>query len=223
MSSSVHAWSRDSAAIQLLWPHLRPRRFAAGELLWREGDPEGLLVVLEKGTAKAYRTLPDGRPVTLYLFGPGDVFGFIPLLDGSSYPASVQALEAVEARVISRAALQDAIRERPDLALMLISVLGRRLREAFDRIQGLSSRGVLSRVATALEALAESGERRHPPMLRLPVSAAEFAHTIGISPETFSRAVTRLCKAGILRRLGGGAFQLLDAARLREAAEVVEP
>ena len=224
MSDVARAWSHDPLALearQILWPYLRTKRFVAGEALWREGDTDGMLVALEKGRVKAFRTLPDGRPVTLYLFGPGAVFGFVPFLDGGPFPASAQALDTVEARVMSREGLREAIRKHPDLALTLLSVLGQRLREAFDRIQGLSSRGVVARVAAAFEGMVE-GEDRHATLLRLPVSASEFARTIGITPESFSRAVTRLCEDKILHRLGRGQFQVLDAARLRGLAEVVD-
>jgi CRP-like cAMP-binding protein len=223
MTSSAQARAHDSMALQarqLLWPYLRARSFAAGEVLWREGDTDGMLVAVEEGRMKAYRTLADGRPITLYIFRPGDVFGFIPLLDGEPYPATAEALDDVKARVLSRSGLREAIRERPDLALTLMSILAQRLRQAFDRIQGLSSRGVVPRVAAAIEALVTTGE--HPLIIELPASAAEFAGAIGVSAESFSRAVTRLCEDGILHRLGRGRLQLLDGVKLHETAGPVE-
>jgi CRP/FNR family transcriptional regulator len=50
--------------------------------------------------------LPTGRAVTLFVFGPGDVFGFLPFLDGEPYPAYAQAIDDVLADVIPQTGLQ---------------------------------------------------------------------------------------------------------------------
>jgi len=179
-----------------------------------------MLVAIKTGRVKVYRLLPNGRPVTLYLFGPDDVFGFLPFLDGQAYPACAQAIEDVEADVMPRSALLQALRAEPDLAASLIALLGQRLRTAFDVIQGVSTPGVRTRVAAALlsivdEMSAASGREA----IQLPVTAQEFAGAIGVAPETFSRVVKRLEEDKILTRLGAGRYRVLDPARLQRAAE----
>ena len=120
----------------LLGPYLHRKRFRAGELLWREGDTDGMLVFLESGTVKIYRLLPDGRTVTLFLFGPETVFGFMPFLDGEPYPAYAQALEDAEARIMPRSSLLGALKQDPQVAVFLLQHLSRRLRVAVSRTVG---------------------------------------------------------------------------------------
>jgi CRP/FNR family transcriptional regulator len=213
--ANVAAQARD-----ILAPHLHRRRFAAGTLLWREGETSGLLVALESGRVKIYRLLPTGRAVTMFIFGPGDVFGFLPFLDGEPYPGFAQALEDAEAQVMSRDELLSAVRADPQLAIALIGLVGRRLREAMRRIEGLSSPGVLPRVASALVALLPDsrGPGAAAAIIRLPVSGGEFAAAVGITPETLSRSLTRLVSARVLHRLGPGRFQVLDPEALRRTA-----
>jgi CRP/FNR family transcriptional regulator len=134
----------------LLAPQLQVRHFRKGTLLWREGETSGMLVAITSGRVKAYRLLATGRAVTLYLFGPGDVFGFIPFIDGGPYPAYAQAIEDVTADVMPRSVLLRLLREDPALAPKLISLLGQRLREAFDMIESLSGSSSVGRVAAAL-------------------------------------------------------------------------
>jgi CRP-like cAMP-binding protein len=211
-------------ARDLLRPYFERRRFAAGSLLWREGETAGLLIVLDTGRVKVYRLLPNGRAVTVFIFGPGDVFGFLPFLDGEPYPAYAQALEDVEAHVMSRDRLVAAVRVDPEVAIALLRLLGRRLREALERIEGLSSPGVLPRVAGALVALLPGAEdpAADARILRLPVSGNEFAAAIGVTPETLSRSLTKLVEARVLHRLGRGRFQVLDVEALRQAARAAE-
>lgn len=203
---------------RLLAGHLHPRRFASGALLWREGETSGMLVALTSGRVKIYRLLPTGRSVTLYIFGPDDVFGFLPLIDGQPYPAYAQAIDDVTAEVIARPTLLRVLRTEPDLALMLIELLGRRLREAFDQLQSRSTPGVRARVATALIPLIpDSTAAGEPIPIKLPVSAHEFAGAIGVAPETLSRALAALVAEGVLERAGTGRYLVADRSALERA------
>ncbi len=179
-----------------------------------------MLVAIESGRVKIYRVLPSGNAVTLYLFGPGDVFGFMPLLDGRPYPASAQALQDVTVMAVSRADLQAAFRGDPQVALTLVTLLATRLREAFDRIERASVPEVLPRVAAALAGLVpEDQEGRSLLVLERPVTSSEFASAIGVAPESLSRAITKLVEGAILHRLASRRYQVLDLAGLQRAAK----
>jgi CRP-like cAMP-binding protein len=205
-------------ARRLLAPWFHERLFVRGELLWREGETTGLLVAIRSGHVKVYRLLPIGRAVTLFVFGPGDVFGFLPFLDGEPYPAYAQAIDEVQADVMPRADLVDAVRTNPDVAVNLMSFLGRRLRDAFDRIENQSMPGALARVASALEALVPESATGPTVIVELPLSATEFAAAIGVSLETYSRSVSKLAADGVVHRLGSGRLQVLDVQALAQAA-----
>jgi CRP/FNR family cyclic AMP-dependent transcriptional regulator len=210
----------------LLRPHLQLRRFPKGSLLWREGETTGMLVAVKSGRVKIYRLLPTGRSVTLFLFASGDVFGFLPFIDGAPYPAYAQAIEEVEADVMARSTLLQVLRAEPDLAPRLLSVLGRRLRDAFDLIQSLSTPGARARVAAALLALVPDSREvavpGAPVTVALPVTAHEFAGALGLAAETFSRALSSLADDGMLERAGTGRYRLTDLAALQAAAQPSE-
>lgn len=206
-------------ALELLRDHMHVRHFAEGNLLWREGDTSGMLVSLRSGRVKIYRVLPTGGEATLFLFGPGDLFGFLPFLDGQGYPASAKALDDVEADVMARSTLLRVLRAEPELAVKLIGLLGGRLRASFDLIRSLSTTSARVRVAQALlAAVRSSSDASTRPLLRLPVSNQEFAGALGLVPETFSRTLTRLVHDGILERTGAGCYRVLDLEGLKRAA-----
>jgi CRP/FNR family transcriptional regulator len=208
--------SEAAKAFASLAPYLRARRFPAGTVLWREGEPASMVVVIDTGRVKICRTLSNGKTVTLLLFGPGEMFGFLPFIDGGPYPANAEAVDDVEARTISRDGLLSALRDNPDLAMTLLSFLGRRLREAFNKIEFLSERGALPRVAAALAALPQKGEGAGTTILSLQMPSGEFARGLGITPESFSRAITDLVETGVIHRVGRGRFQVLDLQSLRK-------
>jgi CRP-like cAMP-binding protein len=223
--SKPGAQARDDLAQRaraLLAPYLRRQTFRSGDLLWREGEDAGMFVALDSGRVKSYRVLPNGNAVTLYLFGPGDAFGFMPFLDGKSYPATAQALTDVEALVMPRSDLLAAFERDPDVALALVRLLATRLREAFDRIERSSAPEALPRVASALASLLPEEASGGLAVIDLPVRAGELAAAIGVAPESFSRAVTKLVASGLLHRLGPRRLQVLDPDRLRAAAAGTE-
>lgn len=209
----------DRETIQVLEPYLRPRRYQAGQVLWTEGEVSGRLVLLNAGRVKAVRVLPDGSSVLLYVFSAGDLFGFLPFVDGGPYPATAIAVDDVDALVMSRSALRQAIQSDSQVAMVLLEALGTRLRQAFGRLGDQAQRGSLARVAAALSLLL-------PPLatldattiINVPSPIHEFAADVGMTPETFSRAVTRLVESGVLARLARPRLQVLDAKRLRNIA-----
>jgi CRP-like cAMP-binding protein len=204
----------------VLAPYLHRRTFAAGDLLWREGDDAGMLASIESGRVKIHRVLPNGDGVTLFLFGPGDTFGFMPFLDGRPYPAAAQALTDVTALVMPRSQLVDAFQRDPQVALTLVSLLATRLREAFDRIERSSTPEVLPRVAAALASLLPPDPAASSLcVVELPVRSRDLAAAVGVTPESFSRAVTALVKRRVIHRLGARRYQVLDPSALRLAAK----
>lgn len=208
-----------SETIAMLGPYLKHRRYPHGRVLWKEGGTSGYLTVIDHGRVKILRSRTDGSPVLLYVFGPGDVFGFLPFLDGGPYPGTAIALDDVEARVMSRAGLLEAIEKDPPLLMGLFTALGRRLREAFGRIEQLSRRDALVRVAAALTALLPEETGGHAvQVLKIPGPIYGVAEEAGLQAETFSRAVTQLGEKGILHRLGPRKFQILNPEALRALA-----
>ncbi len=205
--------------VRALEPYLHARTYKSGHVLWNEGDRDGRLVVLDSGRVKILRHLSDGKPILVYVFGPGDVFGFLPFLDGGAYPASAIAMEALDTRIMSRAKLRQALRAEPDLGLMLLATLGRRLRDAFVRIGDASRRDALVQTAAALVSLATSEELAKPLLVvKIPEPSYSMAEQVGLTPESFSRALTRLVKAGVLHRMGPRKLQVLDPESLKNTA-----
>ena len=207
------------AAVQGLAPYLQTRHYRAGQVLWTEGERSGRMVVLDRGRVKAIRSLPDGSSVLLHVFSPGDIFGFLPFVDGGPYPATAVAVDDIVARVMSRSALREAVRKDPQVAMLLLGALGKRLRQAFGRLGDQAQRSSPARVAAALVLLLPQEETAGiTTIVDVPSPVHDFAADVGMTPETFSRAVTQLVDAGVLQRLALPKLQVLDAVRLRRIA-----
>ena len=83
----------DPEGLRELAAAARRRGFRAGEVIFHRDDPGQVLYVIREGKVKIYITSPDGQEVALAVFGPGDYFGELALLDGQPRSASAVAIE----------------------------------------------------------------------------------------------------------------------------------
>ncbi|EIM63881.1 Crp/Fnr family transcriptional regulator [Desulfobacter postgatei] len=125
--------------------HLASIPLIVGYVLWNEGKTAGRMISIISGKVKIFRPLADGKSAAIYIFGPGDTFSFMPLIHGSSYPASAEAVDDVKALVMTREKLHTVMKQKPEIAIFLLEHLCTRLREAFNQIERLSTKGILGK------------------------------------------------------------------------------
>jgi CRP/FNR family transcriptional regulator len=192
-----------------------PRRFEASQVVFREGDASDTCYVIRSGHVRALRAHLDGRSITLAQFGPGDHFGELAMLDDERRSATIETLEETEAIAILGADMRRLLREHPDIAVKLITALGRRLRQTNERLTGQSFQTVQSRVATALGQLvtAARAEGAGGTDVLITSTQAELAQLAGSSRESASRFLAVLERAGIITQ-GRGKLTVHDPEAL---------
>jgi CRP-like cAMP-binding protein len=188
-----------------------PRRYEAGSIVLREGDPGDTCYVLQRGRARVTRQHADGRTITLTNLGPGEIFGELAMFGGEVRSATVEALDEMQAVAILASDLKRLLSEHPEIAVKLLGALGEKLREANARIARQSFQKVSSRVAGVLAELAETGSRSgavrgrsgatgNPPPREVVVHStqADLAQLAGTSREAASRFLATLQRAGVV-------------------------
>jgi CRP/FNR family cyclic AMP-dependent transcriptional regulator len=192
-----------------------PRRFDAGEAVFREGDESDTCYVVRSGHARAVREHSDGRSITLANFGPGDIFGELAMFDSERRSATVEAIESTEAIAILSGDMRRLLREHPDIAVKLIQALGSRLRDTNERLARQSFQTVQSRVAAVLTQLvvAARSEGADGTDVLITSTQADLARLAGSSRESASRFLAVLERAGIITQ-GRGKLIVHDSAAL---------
>jgi CRP-like cAMP-binding protein len=193
-----------------------PRAFAAGDVIFREGDDSDTCYVVQSGHARALREHADGRQITLATFGPGDIFGELAMFDDERRSATVEAIDDLEVIGILGPDMRRLMREHPDIAVQLSIALGRRLRAANERLARQSFQTVQSRVALVLDQLVEQarneGAADHDVLVR--TTQADLAKLAGSSRESASRFLAVLERAGVITQ-GRGRLTVHDPAALQ--------
>ena len=192
-----------------------PRHFGPGHVIFREGDQSDTCYLVRNGHARAVREHGDGRTLTLAHFGPGDIFGELAMFDDERRSATVETLDEVEAIAVLGTDMRRLLKEHPGLALKLVVSLGRRLREANERIARQSFQTVQSRVAGVLgqlvaQAQAEGADQSD---VIVTITQADIAQLAGSSRESASRFLAVLERAEVVTQ-GRGRVTVHDPAAL---------
>lgn len=190
------------------------RRRAA---IFAAGDPGSGFYLVKEGRVKIYMISPDGKEQILHILGPGEPFGEAPVFAGQSFPAHAVALEDCRLVFLPRDDFVDLVTRNPSLALNLLAVLSKRLREFTRMVDSLSLKEVPGRLAGHLLLL--SRKQANGDELELELSKTQLASLLGTIPETLSRILKKLQKAGYIR-IEGARITIIDRERLAELAEI---
>ena len=193
-----------------------PRRFDAGQVVFREGDASDTCYVVRSGHARAVRAHRGGRTITLAHFGPGDIFGELALFEDELRSATVEALEPTTAIALLGPDMRRLLATHGDITLKLVIALGRRLRETNERLTRQSFQTVQSRVAAVLAQLTAQAqsEGAGDDDVLLTATQADLAQLAGSSRESASRFLAVLERAGVITQ-GRGRLTVHDPAALQ--------
>ncbi len=201
----------DDVALAAIAEAMSIHRYAAGEAIFWEGEPEAGLHVVVEGLCKVYRLSEGGREHVLATLGPGDSCNEVPAVDAEPNPANFAALEDSVVWVISEAALTQFRHQYPYLNDIIIKNLSMRCRQLVQRVYNLSFLSVTGRLAAFL--LQQSDE--HSELSRQQWTQDEIAAHLGTVREMVGRAFRELHQAELIL-MDRHRIEILDRAGLEE-------
>jgi CRP/FNR family transcriptional regulator len=191
-----------------------PRGFEPGQVVFREGDSSDTCYIVRDGRARATHEHGDGRTITLATFGPGDIFGELAMFEDERRSATVEAVEPTSVVAVLGPDMRALMNEHPEIATRLVIALGRRLRDANQRLSRQSFQTVQSRVAMVLSELVAQEADGSDDVL-VTTTQADLAQLAGSSRESASRFLAVLERAGVISQ-GRGRLVVHDAEALKQ-------
>jgi len=105
------------------------QKYDARQEIMRQGDVGVGAFIIRSGKVEVVQD-KDGQPHRLATLGPGEMFGEMALLDEFPRSASVRALEPTTLLGLQRWHFRGILESHPQIALAILPVLTRRLRNA---------------------------------------------------------------------------------------------
>jgi len=198
----------------------RVRHLPKDGRVFEQGEPAERAHALIDGGVRISQSGSDGGQVLIRFIGPGEMFGTVALFTDQRYPADAVAMvESLEVSW-SEADLRDLLHRHPRIAMNVIRIIGKRLKEAQERVRELSTQRVERRVAHALLRLVRQAGQiaQGGTAIDFPLRRKDVADISGTTLHTVSRILTAWEKAGLVvshrQRL-----TVRDAARIMCIAE----
>lgn len=176
------------------------RRFAAGTVLFRDGEPASEAFLLQDGRVRLLKQA--GRMErSLRVVRPGDLFGESALIRGAARSSTAVALDDVVTLAFDHATFEQVLSTSPQVAGRVLNQLIRRMRDAEDQIEILMLRDGQSKVVVALMKFAqqEQDSRDASGQISLTLSPLELSAQVGLDVDTVKRIVAQLRETGHIR------------------------
>ena len=182
----------DEAAALL--PSLQTETFNKGDYIFREGDTDHQMFIIESGRVKLTRTSRDERVQLLSIHGRGEILGEIPVFDPEGGPRTASAVVMMNNTTVAsltHEALFAWLNEHPRVAINMLQVLANRMRKNNERISDLVFTDVPGRLAKTLLDLAVRFGAPTEEGLVVPhdLTQEELAQLVGSSRETVNKAL----------------------------------
>ena len=191
------------------------KKYAKGQLIFRQGEPAAGVFVIASGAVRVYNLNPNGKEHVLHLLGEGDTFAEIAAMGEFPCPAFAEALEKTACVLLPTQPFNQALREDHQLCLQLLASLTAWVKHFVESLEGLVLRDAAGRVASyLLEAEAAQG-----PVISLPSLKKHVASQLNLTSETLSRTLRRLREEGLLGAGRKNQLVVKDRAGLRRIAE----
>ena len=186
------------------------RQFRRGEALFREGEQVRDLFSLHNGYVKLQASTEFGKTLIMYVFSPGDLFGYPEMITRRPYEHEAVALTEVEALMLPVQAIREAMTADPNVASLLLGMLAGGILDADRRMLDQAYVSVRKRCAdTLLLASRVFGTTTWP------MSREELAQWSGTAKETFIRTLTDYRDAGLVT-VDGARIEVIDERGLAE-------
>ena len=188
----------------------------SGDILFAEGSSAQSFYFLASGRIDLIAAAATGQEKIVEIIQPDDLFAEAVAFLGGRYPVTAQAEAASTVLEIPLDLFVESLERRPLLMRQMLARLSMRLHFLVKELRRLSVESAEQRLVGYLLDLCPMVNG--PTAVELPARKAAVAARLGLTPETLSRVLTRIRKAGLInveRRM----ITIPDPLALRHWAE----
>lgn len=175
-----------------LFREVRHQQIPPGTTFHQPGERE-VLYFLKRGRVRLYRLSSSGKKVILTELRSPTAFGSMALLGQGMDSDFAEAVEESLICVVSQHVLERLLRRRPDVALRLLDLMGRRLWELERRVEEMATLTTGQRLATILVRLSDAKTG-----LVAGLTQEELAEMSGTIRQTVARILGKWQRQGLI-------------------------
>jgi CRP-like cAMP-binding protein len=165
-----------------------------GKILFIAGEAAQRFFIIKSGWVKLFRETLDGAQAVVDILTERNIFGETSIFQDGTYPYSAEVVEPSEILSLPLGLLKQEIESNPKMAMAMLAAMARYRRHQDLELEHRTLQNAPQRIGCFLLRLADQGAQG-PITIHLPYDKTLLASRLGMQPETFSRALSKLREA----------------------------
>lgn len=195
---------------------LQRRSFAHGVTLYHQDMPGMMLYMIEEGSVRVFSIGRTGQELTLAIFGAGDIFGELSILDTKHHSATAITLTSTVVWLLPRSDLETLMDRYPVITDAMIQLLVARVRSTTHHVEAMTFQDIQGRLAYEMLNLAERhgcevGEKI---VIKIPLTQGDLATIVGATRESVNKSLSALRSQNLVQ-VDGTEITVLNPDGLR--------
>lgn len=165
------------------------RDLRRGDILFREGDPSGMIYLVKEGLVGLTKE-GDGTRSVVHISTRGNMFG-LESFTSDEYKTSAEAIEQAMMVGLRRAALEQIFLRNPNIALILLTETVSQLTIMYEHVRSLTLDSSIGKILTALKEFSDANGSSE-------VTQDIIGERTGLSRVSVNRLIRELSDSGII-------------------------
>ncbi|HEX6335017.1 MAG TPA: response regulator [Flavisolibacter sp.] len=215
MANGLREWTPGTGADKALADFVEGRhldRYKKKQLIFSEGNHPVRLYHIRKGKVKIFKTNNEGKELIMRIVNEGDFFGYLAMMEETTYKANAEAIEESEIAAIPRHEFESLLYSNPEVSRRFIRLLARDVTEVEEQLIHLAYNSLRRKVADALLVVQKKFTRDNEPY-NISISRENLAAIAGTATESLIRTLSDF-KAEKLIDVRNGKIAILNEEKL---------
>ena len=191
----------------------RPHALRKKQEVYAEGEDPTRLYFVQTGRVKTVRRTPGGKELITGVYGPGEFFGYLPLLEQVPHADTALVLDDATLLYIPQDDFRALLHRNAAVGQQFVRLLAGRVSEREAQLLGMAYGSIRRRVADTLLRLHEQAGATPEALIQL--SRDDMAAVVGTAPESLIRTLSEFKQSGLIE-LSSHGIKLLQPEKLRQ-------
>ena len=191
----------------------RPHALRKKQEVYAEGDEPTRLYFVQTGRVKTVRRNPGGKELITGVYGPGEFFGYLPLLEQGPHADTALVLDDATLLYIPKTDFRALLHRNAAVGQQFVRLLAGRVSAREEQLLSMAYGSIRRRVADTLLRLHEQAGAAPEAVIQL--SRDDLAAVVGTAPESLIRTLSEFKQSGLIELTGHG-IRLLQPEKLRQ-------
>jgi CRP-like cAMP-binding protein/CheY-like chemotaxis protein len=182
--------------------------------IYLAGDEPTRVYFVKAGRVKTLKSTDSGKALITGFYGPGEFFGYLPLLQHTLHSDSAVVVDDAELVYIPKDDFTQLLLRNPEVGQRFIRLLAGRVNEREQQLLTMAYSSIRRRVAdTLLRLHAQAGDG---PDADIKLSREDMAAMVGTAPESLIRTLSEFRADGLIE-LSPKSIRVMEPEKLRRS------